>query len=121
MPILSIEIVGKRGDYPAGMASRLADAAGAFYRSEAGHTWVRLRWLDPEDYAENEGGPYADVRPVFVSVIEAHPPEDAERARQAVALATVVGEACGQTAEHVHVIYEPPGAGRVAFGGHLVE
>ncbi len=30
-------------------------------------------------------------------------------------------EICGRSPEHVHIIYEPPAAGRIAFGGKLRE
>ena len=121
MPMLTIEITGDAGEYPAGLSARLADAAAAVFDSPPGETWVRLRRLDAADYAENAGGPPPGVRPVFVSVIEAHPPEGAARARRAVALAAAIAAACDRPVENVHVIYEPPGAGRVAFGGHLID
>lgn len=117
MPMLSIEIVGVPGEHSPGLAAVLADAAGAVFPSPPGGTWVRLRWLDPADYAENGGGPPPGVRPVFVSAIEAHPPEGVDRARHAAALAAAID----RPADHVHVIFEPPGAGRVAFGGRLIE
>ncbi|MDA1003518.1 MAG: hypothetical protein O3B31_09270, partial [Chloroflexi bacterium] len=105
MPMLSIEIVGVPGDHSAGLATALADAAGAVFQSAPGSTWVRLRWLDPTQYAENGGGPPPGVRPVFVSVIEAHPPEGAARARRAAALGIAIAEACDRPADNVHVIY----------------
>lgn len=121
MPMLSIEIVGLPGDHSPGLATALADAAGAVFQSAPGGTWVRLHWLDPALYAENGGGPPPSVRPVFVSVIESRPPEGAERARRAAALGIAIADVCDRPADNVHVIYEPPGAGRVAFGGRLVE
>jgi phenylpyruvate tautomerase PptA (4-oxalocrotonate tautomerase family) len=121
MPILTIEITGIAGAHAPGLAARLADASAAVLGSAPGTTWVRLRWLDPGDYAENDGGPPPGMHPVFVSVIEAHPPEGAERERRAASLTIAIAEACGRPADNVHVIYEPPGAGRVAFGGRLVE
>lgn len=121
MPLLDVEMVGTAGDQAGVLATRLADAAGAVFGSDPGSTWVRLRWLDPANYGENGGPLPADVRPVFVSVIEAHPPEGAARAERTAALANALADVCERSAENMHVLYEPPGAGRVAFGDKLVE
>ena len=121
MPILTIEITGAAGAHAPDLAARIANVAGAVFGSAPGQTWVRLRWLGGGDYAENGGGPPPDVHPVFVSVIEAHPPEGGERERRAASLTIAITEACDRPADNVHVIYEPPGAGRVAFGGRLVD
>jgi len=111
MPILDVELVGEPpadGD----LARRLADAAGVVLKTPPGKTWVRLRFLS--DYAENGGGPPAGIRPVFVSVLTADASKDS-----AEALATAIAEACGRSAENVHILYEPPARGRIAFGGKL--
>jgi phenylpyruvate tautomerase PptA (4-oxalocrotonate tautomerase family) len=121
MPVLEVEIVGDVD--PArreGLASRIADAAGRALDSRPQGTWVRLRWLAPEDYAENAGGPEPGTAPVFVNVMKAQLPEGAEREAEVRALTQAVAAACGRPAQHVHVLYDPPGAGRVAFGGKLV-
>jgi phenylpyruvate tautomerase PptA (4-oxalocrotonate tautomerase family) len=121
MPLLEVEIVGDID--PArreGLASRIADAAGQVLDSRPRGTWVRLRWLAPEHYAENAGGPEPGIAPVFVHVMKAQLPEGAEREAEVRALTQAVAAACGRPALHVHVLYDPPGAGRVAFGGELV-
>ena len=72
-------------------------------------------------YAENEGGPGEGVWPVFASVIQRRLPEGEALAAQTKALTEAIARVCARPAEHVHVIYQPPAAGRVAFGGVLVE
>ena len=122
MPILDVEVVGAiPEDRRSTLARAIADAAEGVFRAGLQQTWVKLRELSADDYAENAGGPPKGVRPVFVSVLKHKPPVgDALRAEMA-ALAMAVARACDRPAEHVHVIYEPPGAGRVAFGGRLDE
>lgn len=119
MPILDLTIVG---ELDAGLrehaARRVADAAAVVFETGPGRCWARVRELDARDYAEN-GGP-TEARPVFVSVLRADLPTPGPRAALASALAGGVAEALGRPAENVHVLFEPGGAGRVAFGGALV-
>jgi phenylpyruvate tautomerase PptA (4-oxalocrotonate tautomerase family) len=119
MPILEIEIVGEPGAERAGLAQRLADAAGRALGSRPRGTWVRLWWLPHDHYAENGGedGP----RPVFVSVIERDVPPPPELAPRVRALTRAIAEACGRPDENVHVLYQAPARGRMAFGGALVD
>ncbi len=121
MPILEVEIVGPLDDaIEDGLAARLADAAAAVLDPDRPQgTWVRLRRLDLDGYAENVGGPLAGTLPVFVSVLQAAPPGGDALGREARALTEAVAGACGRSAEHVHLLYEPPAAGRIAFGGEL--
>jgi len=85
-----------------------------------GRVWVRLRPLPAAQYAEN-GALVADSqRPTFVTVLHAHPPQADARAQEAAALTGAIASVLGQSAEWVHVLYAPEGAGRQAFGGRLV-
>lgn len=119
MPILDVQIVAG-SDEPEGLARRIADAAAPLLApGRQGATWVRLHRLSAADYAEDGGAP-AGVLPVFCSVPLARLPDPAGRARLAAALTPVLAGACGRPAEHVHLLFEPDGAGRVAFGGRLV-
>lgn len=120
MPILDVEIVGSlpRGAKK-GLAQRLADTCGELLDLPKGRTWVRLRFLPLDAYGEHGGLP-TGVKPVFVSVLRAEPPTGRSLTREMQALAGAVAKACGRRAENVHVLYEPPGAGRVAFGGRAV-
>lgn len=120
MPILQVEIVEPLSDEVRhGLARRLAEAAGDALDARPGGTWVRLRYLAAADYAENAGGPAQGVQPVFVEVLQADPPQGDALVAQARRLAKAVGMACKRPQEQVHVVFEPPAAGRVAFGGQL--
>ena len=119
MPILNIDFVGDGAPPPEGLARQLADAAGRVLGSAPNGTWVRLRSLSPAEYAEN-GDAYLDAHPVLVSIIKSDlAPPDA-LAAEAAALASAIAELTARAPEHVHIIYEPPGRGRVAFGGVLL-
>lgn len=121
MPILDVEVVLAPGeDLPPGLAAVLADYAAAVFHSAPGETWVKLRPLAADGYAENSGGPDAGVRPVFVSVLRARWPNPEHRAVELRQLTDAVARACGRPAEHVHVSYAPEAAGRAALGGRLL-
>jgi hypothetical protein len=121
MPILLVELVTAPGEtVPDGTAAAIADAAAAVFAAPAGRTWVRLHALPALAYAEDGGGPPTGVRPVFVQVLKASVPDRPELEREATALAAAVARACHRPVENVHTVYEPPAAGRMAFGGALV-
>ncbi|RKY18286.1 MAG: hypothetical protein DRQ55_13730 [Planctomycetota bacterium] len=120
MPILEVEIVGEpEAARRAGLARRLADEAGAVLGSGPQGTWARVRVLPAQDYAENGGGPGPGVRPVFVRLLLARHPETKELAELVRRLTEAVARQVDRPVENVHVIVEPPAAGRVAFGGEL--
>jgi len=120
MPILDVEIVMDEGESAdPGLAGRLADAAGGIFGSVAGGTWVRLRELAATSYAENGGGPLGGVRPVFVEVLLADPPQGEERRLQVHRLTLAIAKLCERAPENVHVLYAAPARGRIAFGGKL--
>ncbi len=104
-----------------GFASRLADAMGEVLESRPQGTWVIVREIASRDYAENMGGPSDGVEPVIVRLILSTPPEGEKLKAQADQLASAIGKVCGRPKVNVHVIYEPPGAGRIAFGGNLID
>jgi phenylpyruvate tautomerase PptA (4-oxalocrotonate tautomerase family) len=121
MPILDVEIVGRsRDDELEGLAQRIADAAGSVFGSEPGQTWVKLTLIPIERYAENAPGRPQGVFPVFVRVLERKPPRGSELQRQVRALTDAVAEACGRTAENVHLVFDMDARGRTAFGGRVV-
>ena len=122
MPIVDVELVSEGGAVPASVsATDLADRLGAVFGSAPGRTWVRLRSLPATAYAEN-GMPAASATPlpVFVTVRHASPPTGEWLAEEVAALTRAVAEHMGRPADRVHVAYEPPAAGRQAFGGRLV-
>jgi phenylpyruvate tautomerase PptA (4-oxalocrotonate tautomerase family) len=122
MPIIDVEIVCVSvADSGAVSAHALADALGETFGSPPGRTWVRLHYLDSRAYAENAVELSASELPVFVTVLHAHPPEGAARETEAMAVTKVVANCIGCPPDRVHIQYAPPGAGRQAFGGTLVE
>lgn len=120
MPILDVEIVGP---VPASarpdLARRIADAAGGVFGSGPQNTWVKVRFLEEDAYAENMGGPPPGVRPVLVSVLLAVVPPPERLSEQTLRLSQALAEICDRPVENIHIIVEPPAAGRVAFGGKL--
>jgi phenylpyruvate tautomerase PptA (4-oxalocrotonate tautomerase family) len=121
MPLVVIEIVGGKSPVPSRLTSELADVLGKIFGSEPGQTWVRVRVVPREAYAENESPAPPGAHAVFVAVTKRELPPKKFLRTQAALIAAAVGQACGRPAERIHVIYEPPAAGRVAFGGRLVE
>ena len=120
MPIADVTLIGAAQHETEGLARRLADALSLALGAPAGTTWVRLHRVAAEDYAEDGGAPEG-VRPVFVDLLRrAWPDDDAERARSLRAVAEAVAVACGRPVANVHVLAEPPAAGRMAFGGARV-
>ena len=121
MPILDVEIVLRPGEsLDAGLARDLADRAALVFATPPGRTWVKVRTLALEHYAENGGGPPPGIYPVFVSVLKANLPPPDRLAIEVAELTRAVARACGRPGENVHVLYEPEAAGRVSFGGKLV-
>ena len=118
MPIVDIQIVGELASSDH-LAQHLADAMGAVLSPDrSGATWVRLHWLAAQDYAESGGA--GATEPVFVQLTLARWPSVGAREKQSKLIAQVAAKVCGRPAESVHVVYSPPAAGRVAFGGRLV-
>ncbi len=120
MPIVEIEIVAERKLAP-GLAKRLSHDLAPVFGGAASGTWVKLRRLDVHDYAEGDGGPSGEVRPVFVSVLKADPPTGDQLQSEIRQIVEIVAAACERPVENVHVVYELAGRGRVAFGGDLVD
>lgn len=117
MPILDIEIVVDAQPLPEGLAHSLAEAAGRVFGSLPGQTWVRLRTLPRDQYAEN-GWP-GDTLPVFVTVHKTRRPTGEALEREARLLTTAIAGACDRPPGSVHLLYEPDLSGRIASGGTL--
>jgi hypothetical protein len=118
--MLDVEIVVHPDELLAGtLAGEIAERAGAVFGSAPHQTWVKVRPLAPEQYAENGGGPPEGVYPVFVAVLKAQVPAPEHLQAEVAALTAAVAAACARPIEHVHVVYLPSAAGRVAFGGVL--
>jgi len=120
MPILDVEFVLQEGHtVPEKLAGQLADAAGDIFKSPPGTTWVRLRPIPVSCYAENGVSEPEGRNAVFVSVLKALATSGDDLEREIGALTNAVAEACGRKPENVHILYQPPAAGRIAFGGRL--
>lgn len=120
MPIVDIEIVlGPDETIRHGMVSELADEIGTIFHSASRRTWVRIHSLPAEQYAEN-GGRAVGVYPIFVSIIKSTLSSPAELQKEVEKITGAVAQICNRPSENVHVLYQPEGRGRVAFGGKLV-
>ena len=73
-----------------------------------------------DHYAESGGGPPDGVYPVFVSVLKARLSSPDALRIEVAQLTAAVAVATGRLEDHIHIVYLPAGAGRVAFGGNLV-
>ena len=121
MPIVDVEIVLlPEESMRSGLAAEIADRCGEVFGSPPGSTWVKLRPIPCDHYAENGGGPQDGVYPVFVSVLKARLPAPEALRAEVSRLTAAIAEATGRPVENVHIVYLPAGAGRVAFGGELV-
>ena len=120
MPILKVEIVETPGwSRPSGLARRIADAVAEALGATPQSVWVRLTTIAAGDYAENGGAP-DDASPIFVTILEKEPPHGSVIAAEVAVLTNAVASACGRGEGDIHLVYESPGRGRVAFGGKLV-
>ena len=121
MPILDVEIVLCPDEALApGLAAEIADRSGEIFGSPPGSTWVKLRAIPRDHYAENGGGPPDGVLPVFVSVLKARLPLPDVLLNEVGRLTAAIAQTTGRPKEHVHIVYFPEGAGRAAFGGEMV-
>jgi phenylpyruvate tautomerase PptA (4-oxalocrotonate tautomerase family) len=121
VPILDVEVVVRSEEsLSPDLAARLADACGEIFGSAPGDTWVKVHAILRMRYAENGGNLPGDFYPVFVKVLKAKLPSPAAMQTEVAGLTSAVAQTCGRPQENVHIIYEPEGAGRVAFGGDIV-
>ncbi len=122
MPIVSIEVVvGADCKLEHGLAQSLADAVGRTLNSPPGQTWVRLRTLGRDRYAENGSSVDDSELPVFVTVLERHCPVGSELQAEVAALTEAIAQLVRRPSASVHLEYAPSAAGRVSFGGKLVQ
>jgi hypothetical protein len=120
VPIVDVRIVVEDGAAEApGSIRALADALAAVFGAGPGRVWLRAELLHRSRYAENGGE--VGAMPVFVAVTHADLPEPPALAKEARAVAEAVAAWSGRATDVVHLEYQPPGRGRVAFGGHLLQ
>ena len=122
MPVVTVELVAD-SDRPLerNLAQALADAVGRVLNSPSGHSWVRLRMLPRDAYAENDALVDEAELPVFVALLDRQPPVGAELQSEVAALTHAIAQVVGRPANCVHVEFAPAAVGRVAFGGRLVQ
>ena len=122
MPIVTVEIVaGAERPLANNLAQSLADVIGRVLDSPPGQTWVRLRMLERDAYAENESAIDSAEMPVFVTVLRRQSLSGVELGTEVTALTQAIAQVIGRPAECVHIEYAPAAAGRVSFGGKLVQ
>jgi len=121
MPILDVELVVDPAEaLQTNLAQRIADSTAPILDVPAARVWVKLRTLARAAYAENEVEP-GSTSPVFVKMLQRSPPRGAELQQEIDELTRAIAYEVGRGPDCVHLFYEPPAAGRVAFGGRLVE
>jgi|SRR6266536_1735259 len=121
MPIVTVEVVTGAGEaVAANIVQPLADAIGRTLKSPPGQTWVRVRSVPRDHYAENEVPVDAGQLPVFVTIVKSQIPEGAKLESEVIALTHGIAQAIGRPAACVHIEYAPAGAGRLAFGGAFI-
>lgn len=120
MPIIDAQLVVEDGaTVPDGTAKAIAEALAKVFGAAPGRVWVRVEALPESRYAEN--GNTERVLPVFLRVLHAEDCAPELLAAQAAAIAQAVGACLGRAPAVVHIEYAPPGRGRVAFGGNLLQ
>lgn len=121
MPILLVEIVTRPHEQlRSTLAKELADGAGEIFGSAPGGTWVKLYPITADRYAEGPGEE-PDSFPVLVTILKAKSPSAELLQFEVARLTAAIAETCDRPEENVHLIYSPEGAGRVAFGGKLIQ
>ena len=120
MPIVDIEIVLKPDETLANeMVSELADRLGVIFGSPKNGTWVKVHQIAAHHYAENQGKE-PDAYPIFVSVLKSRLPALDTVQKEVDAITDIVAKICHRPPGFVHVMYQPEGKGRIAFGGKVV-
>lgn len=123
MPIVTIECVQQQysARFDSSDIQSLTDKLGHVFGSQPSTTWTKLRYVDQTDYAENETVLDSSALPTFVNVLLRSLPSENLLEKLAQDIAACVCETLNKPQENVHVIFEPEGYGRVAFGGVLVK
>jgi phenylpyruvate tautomerase PptA (4-oxalocrotonate tautomerase family) len=122
MPIVTVEVVvDPDRALVHGLTQSLADAVGRILKSPPGQTWIRLRSIRCDEYAENEVFVDSAELPVFVTILERQPPAGAMLQAEVTALTNGIAQIMGRPFTCVHVEYAPAAVGRVSFGGKLVQ
>ena len=121
MPIIDIELVEDEAPQAvsAEIVQALADELGELLGSNQASTWVRMRYLPRDQYAENQGAIDQSTRPVFVTVLKAFSGDEQQLA-EARAIADKVSGLLQRPIQNTHILFQPDAVGRIAFGGELI-
>jgi len=120
MPIIDVEIVLRSNEsIREEVVSELANELGEIFHSSPGQTWIKLHPLSADQYAENGGTPDG-VYPIFVTVMKSKLSSFEEMQKEVAKITGAIAQICGRPSDNIHVIYQPAGRGRVAFGGTIV-
>jgi phenylpyruvate tautomerase PptA (4-oxalocrotonate tautomerase family) len=115
VPIIRVTVIGDHA-LAQNAAKRLAEGAGRILNSSPGSVWVNIEQMLDDHYAENAP---EWPRPVFLHLLlrEGAP---SLQPGQVEALCDLAHTIFHVAAQHIHLIVEPPAAGRVYFGGSPV-
>ena len=120
MPIVDIEIVLRTNEIiREEVVSELANELGEIFHSSPGETWIKIHPLLADQYAEN-GGTLDGIYPIFITVMKSKLSSFEEMQEEVANITGAVAQICGRPSDNIHVIYQPAGKGRVAFGGKIV-
>jgi phenylpyruvate tautomerase PptA (4-oxalocrotonate tautomerase family) len=121
MPIVTIELLEDETTQSpvARPLQPLADKLGRLFGSEPATTWVKVRWLARDCYAENDIELAAPTRPVMVEIIKSTLGPRAELAKEAKSISRLIASHYERPQENVHIIFQTDAIGRIAFGGQL--
>jgi hypothetical protein len=122
MPIIDVLlVVSSEVEVPHGASQAIANALGQVFAADPGRVWVRTSALASSGYAENATQLAQADLPVFITVLHAMPPAGNTRLQEAQLVCKAVAEVLFRPVQSVHFDYAPPGKGRIAFGGELLE
>ena len=120
MPIVDIEIVLRANEaIREEVISELANELGKIFDSSPGETWIKIHPLSADQYAEN-GGTQDGIYPIFATVMKSKLSSFEEMQKEVAKITGAIAQISGRPSDNIHVIYQPEGRGRVAFGGKIV-
>lgn len=122
MAIVDIELVIQEGrdSYLSQEQTRsIANTLGRIFETKPNRTWVRIRYLPSEQYAENEAPEGPAVLPTFITILKNRPPEPGLMASQMLAIAQGLSPIINRPAGSIHILYEASALGRLGVGGIL--
>lgn len=121
MPIVDIELLQDEAHATLAedLPQRIADGLSEIFQSQPAQTWVKVHYHQRAHYAENHSILPFETNPVMVKVLKNQIPELHALKEEARRVAETVAGICSCPVANVHVLYEPQGLGRIAFGGEL--